>query len=79
MLMLLPLIFNGGGKFSVDALLKLLTARSGDQRSIGDLQACRHRLTGTNHCIHLLDSSDWLYLPGTGYFVLPDPTFYLIT
>lgn len=39
LLMLFPLVFHGGGKFSVDSLLRLLTARSGDYRRIGDLQA----------------------------------------
>ena len=38
-IMLLPLVFHGGGKFSVDNILLILTARSGDQRSIGDVQA----------------------------------------
>ena len=39
MLILLPLIFHGGGKLSLDTLLRKLTARSGDDRRIGDLPA----------------------------------------
>ncbi len=39
MLILLPLIFHGGGKLSLDALLRKLTARAGDDRRIGDLPA----------------------------------------
>ncbi len=39
LLMLLPLVFHGGGKLSVDQILLLLTARSGDSRRIGDVIA----------------------------------------
>jgi len=39
LLMLLPLVFHGGGKLSVDQLMLLLTARSGDNRRIGDVTA----------------------------------------
>ena len=39
LIMLLPLVFHGGGKFSVDALLRFFTARSGDHRRISDLQS----------------------------------------
>lgn len=39
LIMLLPLVFQGGGKFSVDNILLHLTARSGDDRRIGDVQS----------------------------------------
>lgn len=38
-LMLLPLIFYGGGKLSLDTLLKKLTGRSGTQQPVCDLAA----------------------------------------
>ncbi|GAB4186121.1 MAG: hypothetical protein Tsb002_10280 [Wenzhouxiangellaceae bacterium] len=39
LIMLFPLVFHGGGKLSIDNLLKALTARSDDYRRIGDLSA----------------------------------------
>lgn len=39
LLMLLPLTFHGGGKFSVDQIMLILTARAGDDRKIGDVNA----------------------------------------
>lgn len=39
MMMLFPLVFHGGGKLSVDQILLILTARSGDNRRIGDVNA----------------------------------------
>ncbi len=39
LLMLLPLVFHGAGKLSVDQILLILTARSGDNRRISDVNA----------------------------------------
>lgn len=38
-IMLMPLVFHGAGKLSLDNLLKNFTGRAGDERKIGDLAA----------------------------------------
>lgn len=38
-IMLLPLLFHGGGKLSIDHLLKFFTSRASDDRRIGDFAA----------------------------------------
>ena len=63
MIMLLPLIFYGGGRISLDNLLVKLTARGGDERSIRDLTAAGIGL--------LILALPLVYLlPVTGFIVL---------
>ncbi|MDA3934579.1 MAG: DoxX family protein [Gammaproteobacteria bacterium] len=63
MLILLPLIFHGGGKLSIDTLLRKLTARAGDDRRIGDLPAIGLAL--------LILAVPFIYLiPGIGFTLL---------
>jgi len=63
MLILLPLIFHGGGKLSLDTLLRKLTARGGDDRRIGDLPAIGLAL--------LILAVPLVYLlPGVGFTLL---------
>lgn len=38
-IMLMPLVFHGGGKLSLDFVLKYFTGRGSDERKIGDLAA----------------------------------------
>ena len=39
MIMLMPLVFHGAGKLSLDRLLKTFTGRAGDDRKVGDFAA----------------------------------------